>query len=263
MKRLFFGLEVVAPWPDDFPKGRILKEENRHVTLAFLGEIDSEPLIKQLNDLPKLKIVIGPVAKFDQCLFLPKLNPRVAAWHIHFFEEEQSLIHYQKKLVEWLEEKGFLKGRDNSFLPHLTIARNPKEIKLWEEQFKPIPLYIKAIHLYESFENSIYHSLWNHPLNPPIEEIEHTADIAFRIQGMNYQQLYLHSQIALTFSFDQILDFIDLETKVDSLEEIIAALNKIVSKADAKIGCPFKAVSYHGKIEKEKEILKWEMIIDV
>ena len=36
-KRLFFGFEVKAPWPQGLPKGRILKEDQRHITIAFLG----------------------------------------------------------------------------------------------------------------------------------------------------------------------------------------------------------------------------------
>ena len=40
-KRLFFGFEVDAPWPS-LPEGRMIKEKDRHVTVAFLDRLPGE-----------------------------------------------------------------------------------------------------------------------------------------------------------------------------------------------------------------------------
>ena len=35
------------------------------------------------------------------------------------------------------------------------------------------------------------------------------------------------------------------------------------AKADIALGIPFKAVSFHGKVEEKEDVLHWEMIVDV
>ena len=34
----FFGAQVEAPWPKDYPPARMIPEKTRHITLAFLGQ---------------------------------------------------------------------------------------------------------------------------------------------------------------------------------------------------------------------------------
>jgi hypothetical protein len=51
--------------------------------------------------------------------------------------------------------------------------------------------------------------------------------------------------------------------KPQGIDEIVMQLNEIVSHADAELGCPFKAISYHGNLNKKAAVWEWEMIVDV
>lgn len=263
MKRLFFGIEVKAPWPSKFPVGRILEEEHRHLTLAFLGHIDYSQLLEVFASFPAPSFKVGFVGKFDQCLFLPPKHPRVVAWHIAWFEENSAFTRFYDALTHWLQKSGFSLDLHHDFTPHLTISRSPFNKKAWRKTFTPLPCLLKDIHLYESLGHSKYQSLWSYPLFPPFEEIDHTADIAFHVYGETLDQLFQNAQVALAFTFPLFLDFFSQKKGFTSLEEIVIGLNNVVSYADKEIGCPFKAVSFHGQIKKIDHALQWEMIIDV
>lgn len=264
-KRLFFGLEVDAPWPEKLPQGRLLDTAHRHITLAFLGEVDFpklEPLLQ--SAFPKPNFQVGLVGCFDDVLFLPPRHPHVAAWHVLWLDDQKELACYQKNCSEWLMRQGFDPHMRGEFLPHVTICRSPFEKKQWEKAFKPLPMFISNIHLYESLGGLKYEPLWSFPLKPPFMEIDHTADIGFRIFGENLTQIFRHAKIALAFAFPALLPYIKKEDQIENFENVIIALNQIVSKADGEIGCPFKAVSFHGDLKEiENKILEWEMIIDV
>ncbi len=103
-KRLFFAIEVHSPWPKPLPKGRIVNEQYRHVTLAFLGNIDFDKLEPLLPELPAFPFQIGLVGKFDRCLFLPPKRPNVVSWHIQWLEKFQSLLEYREELISFLQE---------------------------------------------------------------------------------------------------------------------------------------------------------------
>jgi len=263
-KRLFFGMEVTAPWPAKLPHGRLLDEAHRHMTLAFLGDIDFSKLSPLLNDFPLPPFQIGLVGLFDQCLFLPKRHPHVVAWHIHWLDDASPMSAYQKTCAEWLQERSFDPHVRGEFLPHVTICRAPFDEKKWRKAFTPLPVIIQSIHLYESIGKLQYVPIWSHDLRSPFEEIEHTADVAFKILGENFQQLHHHAEIALAFKFPELLPYLSEAKKEEDIDDIIIALNRIVTQADSEIGCPFKAVSFHGGVtQKPDNTLEWEMIIDV
>lgn len=259
-KRLFFGFSVHAPWPQDTPAGRVIEEKGRHITLAFLGNTAHEPLEKAFSDFPKQKNLIGPVGKTDSLLFLPKQSPRVVAEHVKWLSDEKYLEKIHQELLNWLENLGH-KTDKRPFLPHITVARAPFDKEKWEESFHPLPLWVSGIHLYESSGNLQYNSLWQDSFLPPFEEFEHMADIAFHIRGKSLKDLYLHGAIALSFKFPPFIGFLQ-DREFTSIDQVIQGLNQMVSQCDLEIGCPFKAVSYHGK-QDEQEILTWEMIVDV
>lgn len=260
-KRLFFGLEISCPWPDHYPDGRMIAEGDRHATLAFLGNHPLNKILTLSEEMPKPPFPLGPVGKFDKCLFIPKeSHPRVAAWHFILMEKRDEIEKYQKSLQDFLNGKGFdLKG---DFLPHVTLARKPFDKKEWKEAFVPLPFFIKALHLYESVGNLRYERRYTHALEDPFEEIAHVADIAYLVKAKTMLQLHLHAKIALAFKFPPLLSYFS-ENVEDSLDRIVEDLNELVRKADSEIGCAFKAVSYGGEIKEEEGFLTWEMIVDV
>lgn len=262
-KRLFFGAEVSAPWPKEFPKGRVLDEGARHLTLAFLGEVDFSSLKQHLSTLPTPEFRVGPIGKCDKLLFLPQKHPRVVAGDVLFLSKEDLFDSFQKKLTLWLEEHK-LPVDNRPFHPHITIARAPFDLNAWEKAFSPFPFFIKALHLYESMGNLTYESRWSIPPLTPFEEFEHTADIAFLIQGESMQDLHRNAELSLAWKFPPMLPYLFKPPFKNSLEEIIIDLNERVAEADMLIGTPFKAVSFHGEVKKNVQgILQWEMIVDV
>lgn len=261
-KRLFFGIEVHAPWPQTFPEGRMIEESQRHFTLSFLGQIEYEPLHQILDSNPIKAEKIGSCGYFDKCLPLPPSRPNVVAWHATC-QRTSSLFTQQKRLDEWLAEHHY--SLDNRpWLPHLTLCRKPFHINDWIKAFSPLPFYTSTIHLYESQGNLSYIPLWSHPLQIPFEEISHTADLAFFVYGESLDALYYNAFTALAFTQPSLLNAFQAISSIRSIDDIVMGLNQSIGLADRTIGSAFKAVSFHGDIIRlENELLKWEMIVDV
>lgn len=265
-KRLFFALQTSAPWPEKLPVGRLLQAEERHCTLAFLGQT----LVKKLMDVidasfPTPSFHVGLSGYFDHCLFLPERHPHVAAWHVNWLAQEASVISYQRQLIQWLIAQGFHPRNDHKeFLSHVTLCRAPFDPHQWKKSFVQLPIIVNHITLYESLGNLRYHPCWQYPLIAPFEEIDHTADIAFHIRGESFQTLHQHARIALAFRFPPLLTYFSTLETHNNLDDIIIDLNELICKADRDLGCPFKAVSFHDLVVEEKNhVLRWEMIVDV
>ena len=262
VSRLFFGAEVEAPWPTELPPGRIIQEENRHLTFAFLGNCSLSALKNHLSSLPMPHFSITPIGRCDRLLLLPEKEPRVVSYHVLWMTKQVELDFFQRGLKSWLKEKGYpVDSRDS--LSHITLAREPFDEKEWKEAFFPLPLMLKKIHLYESVGNLCYTPVWTHALSLAFEELDHTADIAFCIRGEDLFQLHLHAHIALSFKFPPFLSYWT-PTSPQSLSLLVRDLNRSIALADQQEGCPFKAVSLHGDImETAQNRLEWEMIVDV
>jgi 2'-5' RNA ligase len=261
-KRLFFGFEVSAPWPIELPHGKLLKEADRHMTLAFLGQMDYSSLMDKISLLPPLPFKVGLSGQFDKCLFLPEKHPHVVAWHMDWLGEEALINAYHQHFVQWLKNEGF-NHDTRELMPHMTLCRTPFNVKQWEKSFLKLPFFLKNLHLYESLGHSNYSSCWSYPCLPSFEEIDHTADIAFLIHGEHLAQLHKNALIALAFKFPLLLEFHPSNKDFNSLDEIIISLNAVVAKADEAFGCPFKAISFHGEMKENENCLSWEMIVDV
>ncbi len=145
----------------------------------------------------------------------------------------------------------------------MTIARSPFDVQGWKDDFQPLPCFAKAIHLYESLGSSNYQSLYEYPLLPPFVEIPHMADIAFHIFGKDLQELYYNAFTAIAFKHPRLIAYLQKQP-VASLDEIIIALNRVISITDQNEGCSLKAVSFHGEIQPfQNNLLQWEMIVDI
>lgn len=260
-KRLFFGFEVMATWPSHYPKARLIDFHCRHLTLAFLGNVDYSRLQDLLPDFPTPPFKVGSVGYFDRCLLLPEKHPHVVAWHVNFNRKEV-FNEYQDKVVRWLTANDYVVD-DRPFLPHVTIGRDPINASEWLHSFIPLPVMIKGLHLYESVGNLNYLPIWSCHVEAPFIELEHTADLAFLIQAESIPDLQIHAQMALAFKFPTLLQFIKKIPIQDNLEDIVIGLNQLITMADINGGCPLKAVSFHGEIEEENGIFKWRMIVDV
>ncbi len=261
-RRLFFGAQTEAPWPKSYPPARLIPEETRHLTLAFLGETPFSKLKSLLPSTPRPSFAIGLAGVAKEIIFLPPDVGRVAALSCDWIHSQEALSNYQKELSVWLAAQGYALDKRPSF-PHITIARAPLDKAEWKQQFSPLPFFIKAIHLYQSLGNLQYESLWSHSLLAPFEEFEHTADIAFHIRGMTIEEIHGHAQLALAFHFPPLVRFFTSDW-ARNFEEMIISLNEVIGIADAELGCPFKAVSFHGTIRPDaQKILNWEMIVDV
>lgn len=253
-KRLFFAVGIEAPWPATWPEDSVLDVEYRHCTVAFLGEVETPAW----DQIPKPPFRVGPSGWFDKALKLPEKTPRVIAWHITW---RNSLLHqYQATLAQKFQKSP---GESQEpWLSHLTLCRRPLKADEWLTQFAPLPCFASSLHLYESLGHSRYRSLWSYPIAPAFEELEHTADIAFRVLGSTPQDLYANAFTALAFKCPQMLNYWE-ELVAPELEDIVEALNQAVCRTDAAVGCPFKAVSLHGEIVEIDGLLNWEMIVDV
>lgn len=265
-KRLFFAFEVDAPWPAEMPRGRMLQEGERHLTVAFLGNSDYGQLEPLLKGIPLPPFKVGLAGEFDNIVFLPQGHPRVAAYHVSWMDQSSALADYSRILIDWLKSHGFNPDDRKEFLPHVTLCRAPFDSHAWREAFQPLPAVIKNLHLYESMGQLRCRPLWTYPLQIPFEEIEHTADIAFRIRGETTSQIFSHALTALAFKSPEMIKFKQGSTcsSIHTIDDIVIELNRIISRTDAAVGCSFKAVSFHGKIEKGPSgTLTWEMIVDV
>lgn len=263
IKRLFFGIEVQAPWPSHLPRGRLLDEAHRHLTLAFLGNISYAPLHDILETFPKPSMQLGSVGYFDSCLTLPPRHPHVVAWHACWIDGGESMITFQKLVESWLLSYNY-SVETRAWKPHVTLCRQPFNPRDWEKAFAPLPFYTSSIHLFESVGNLRYVPIWSYPIKAPFEEIDHTADMAFIIRGESLLQLYYHAFIALAFKAPQFLNFFKPELCLTTLDDLIIALNNTIARVDSAFGCPLKAVSFHGEIVTlPNSLLQWEMIVDV
>ncbi len=262
-KRLFFGFDVYAPWPAELPSGRVLDPSDRHMTIAFLGSVSYSKIADLLPNFPKPPFNVGLTGFFDKCLCLPEHHPHVIAWRMGCWSEYSIVEEYQMRCIKWLREKEFFLSHADSFLPHVTLCRSPFVVNHWKKSFASIPFYIKDLHLYESLGNSKYQPIWTVPLQAPFEELDHTADMAFLIRGGSINQIYHHAYAALSFHYPLLNSYTAIEVKLEKIEDVVTALNTQVSRVDQEIGCPFKAVTFHGDLLQDEHGFKWEMIVDV
>jgi RNA 2',3'-cyclic 3'-phosphodiesterase len=260
-KRLFLGLDAAAPWPESFPGGRLIDEENRHFTFIFIGEERVERLLNLIQDIPKPPFLVGPAGIFDACLPLPPRHPHLIAWKADFGKKHALLQKYQTDVSLWLKDLGLEIKAEREYLPHVTLCRHPKHIKEWKEAFKPLPVQSANLHLFESLPLSKYRSLWHLSLQPPFVELPHTADLAYQVWAEGLDELLWNAWIALAAHCPDLLRF--APNPCENLDDIIIELNSVLSRADADCGTPFKAVSFHGELIQKGPLLEWEMIIDV
>jgi 2'-5' RNA ligase len=266
-RRVFFGFEARAPWPETkYPPGRLLSEHDRHMTVAFLGSILFNPLESFLTALPKPQFEVGFSGVFDKILFLPPSHSNVVSLHVNIPSKElNSLKQFHVNFVSSLIDNQLLTERERDrFLPHVTLCRTPFDQEQWDRWFTPLPVVFQNFNLYESIGNLRYPIIWKYELKAPFIEIEHTADIAYHVFGKDLNQIYNNALTALSFRMPVLCQHLHDNVNPHNLDDVIILLNDIIGRADAEHGCPFKAISFHGDlIQESSNCYKWEMIVDV
>lgn len=262
-KRLFFAAEITAAWPLNFPPARIIDEQYRHMTLAFLGKTSVSHLLDAVKNIPQPEIEFGVGGCSRKWIFLPdEENARVIAADAEWISDGQPFLDFQAALEAWLKNLNFLHKDNRAFFPHITVGRGTFDVETWKKFPCSIPFYLSTIALQESLGYSHYKPIWRHRFTPPFEEIEHTADIAFLVRGKNFLDLYNHAFLALTFKCPPLVAFRAGHAEMASLDQVIKTLNFTLGIADQAIGVPFKAVSYHDELRPGK-YLEWVMIVDI
>lgn len=234
-KRVFFAFEVHAPWPISLPQGRVLNLSGRHLTIAFLGDVEYSSLEKILKSFPPPKIRTGLTGKFDRCLFLPPQRPNVVSWHVKWFDQHLDLGLYQKELADWLSKNDFhVKLHNEGFLPHVTLSRRPFHFREWREAFEVLPLYIKDIHLYESKSGLNYTPLWSYPLLAPFEVEQGAKGKTITVRGESLTSLLNHCITGIAFSHPGLLAKYPESIAIQDVSELLPIVEDLLIRAGKK-----------------------------
>ena len=95
--------------------GKIIEQENLHLTLKFLGEIDKLTLTKVKKELEKIKFAPLTLMLSDVGTFNYKNNPRIV-----WIKINGEIFKLQKQIDELLSP---ISPKEERFMSHLTIAR--------------------------------------------------------------------------------------------------------------------------------------------
>ena len=173
LKRLFWGFEVHAQWPQFPHDGRIIEPGSRHATMVFLGETDHD-ILKPFIESYRPAITSTPTGYFDHIMFLPnKRKAHVISLGGKINEMTQCMSEVQR-IKRGMNALG-IKTEEREWLFHVTVARapfrqKPQELqKLWESALgaQPklhVPFSIASISLYQSMPDLTYKKLHSFPL---------------------------------------------------------------------------------------------------
>lgn len=132
-------------------KGKFIRDENVHLTLAFFGEIPSErieTIIKVMNDIP----CGGAFSiNFSEAGVFEKRGGDI--WWIGI-EKSEELLSLQNSLTDAFTKKGFSLGK-RPFSPHITLGREIvlKEglgISEFQKKINFFSAHVKSISLMKS-----------------------------------------------------------------------------------------------------------------
>jgi 2'-5' RNA ligase len=259
-KRFFFAMEIEAPWPGEFPKGRLLGVPARHLTLAFLGDVNHSALLEIIGKTPLPPLKTGFVGHFNKTVFLPFKHPRVVAWHADLLNKKQILTEYQKQFCDWLKSSGFEPaGYGRPWLPHVTLCRSRFDFDGWKKAFRPLPFIATKLVLYESKGSLQFEPKWSYELTLPIEKLADSVNTAYVLRGEDMESILLHARVALGFHdetfYHKIVSNQTLNNQTDLLNYLEKELHKIP-------GGDLVELKFEGGIIKRKDsLLECKMIV--
>jgi len=182
--RIFIGIEIPQNLKDKIKKNirflekkyksfRWINQENYHITLVFLGDINPQKLPKIRSRVQKASFNTTPFYLFSSSLSV--FPNRTLILHVRFQREkklENLVNNLQKELQDYLKNTP-----QREFVPHITISRAKKPSKqqylvlkkLLEKTNIPFEFKVDHLYLYSSTltpHGSIYKKLAKIRLNP-------------------------------------------------------------------------------------------------
>jgi len=130
--RLFTALELPATLRDGLVvwraealgegRGlRMIRPEDLHVTLCFLGWQDEEAVEPVLAACEAVAAQPAAALRVDQAIWVPPRRPRVLA--VELIDSAGVLAEVQAQLSRGLEAGGWYRPEKRPFLAHVTVAR--------------------------------------------------------------------------------------------------------------------------------------------
>lgn len=220
-KRVFFAYRIEAPWPGELPGGRLLAAEDRHATVAFLGDVDYAAVEAVRDGIPQLPCTLAPVGVFDETLLLPPRRPRVVAWHVDWWTLAEAVAEHVAATQQYLVSKSLLRPENRPWLPHVTLCRNPRSLDEWQAAFKPRPLIATGCYLYESIGKLRYRPLWGAEFLKPFTRCDEEGKVVFLVKGASKEELYLHARIARAFHLPKLISALEKDTSPVSFADAV------------------------------------------
>jgi len=179
--RLFVALslpdevrETLADLADPLPGARWVPEENLHITLRFIGEVDGGQAHDVDAELMRLhatgfRVSLAGLGYFGE-------GPKTRALYARV-EPSEPLSRLQQKVEQAVQRAG-LKPEGRKFKPHVTLARfrsgggtlELERFLVRHSLFRAGPFTATDFVLFQSFlsgEGSIYRAEAAYPLEPP------------------------------------------------------------------------------------------------
>lgn len=256
-KRLLFGFEAHAPWPEVLPDLKTLKAKHRLLTLLYFGDVSYKKLHDVIRYMPKPPFRVGPVAISDACLCLPNRAPDIITWHVHHFGEDP-INDYQHQIVEYFTQNGY-DFEKKKYIKHITLGKSAALRNEMKKNFRPLPLYFSNLHLYESHKGEQYEPIWTYDLFPPFEE---QKDGQFILYGESFQQVFLNAQIALAFKCPELVPFLDPSYQVRNLQDGGIRLTTILNQAYRAIKIPIENATFPESGKQSKGLLSWPLQVE-
>lgn len=147
-------LQLAQRWLHAQADGRFLRPADLHLTLAFLGECEPEPVIALLKELPTYNALLQLQGAGAFCdLIWAGAAP------------DPGLLTLQTDLMQQLQSAGYLLEA-RSFIPHITLCRRydgKPDFEVLSESLQSEPAAIKAVHLIQTAPEG-YRSLFMRPV---------------------------------------------------------------------------------------------------
>ncbi|MDR6982428.1 2'-5' RNA ligase [Rheinheimera pacifica] len=155
MQRLFFSLKFSAvqqqqllPYQQQAlslcPAARAVDNDNLHLTLFFLGQVDAaqqQRLVAAAQQIkaPAFSLTLDHLACFTKPKIL-YLAPSVIP---------DALLQLQQQVAQLCKAEGFTDSHDN-YRPHITLARHAVCAEDYYQQLAPLTLQVSEFALYHS-----------------------------------------------------------------------------------------------------------------